>query len=62
MDNKLQIAGSLLAELGTVLKEAGDEQNNLLSQIAFLESEINREKEKRHKLISFVEEMVKELY
>ena len=62
MENKLQTAGSLLTELGKVLKEAGDEQNKLLSQIESLECEINCEKEKRYKLISFVEEMVKELY
>ena len=62
MENKLQTAGSLLTELGKVLKEAGDEQNKLLSKIEVLECEINHEREKRYKLISFVEEMVKELY
>lgn len=62
MENKLQTAGSLLTELGKVLKEAGDEQDKLLSKIEVLECEINHEREKRYKLISFVEEMVKELY
>ena len=62
MENKLQQAGFLLEQLGQVLKEAGDEQNNLLNQIEKLDNDIQYERAKRHKMLALFEEMIKELY
>ena len=62
MENKLELAGSLLEELGAVLKEAGREQNKLLSKIEVLECEMNNEKDKRYKALNSLAEIIKELY